>query len=103
VIITVHRDAYSMHLTIRWQGGALTELDLDLPRSRPATVRTDEDTIALVRRLAVHYPDAVIAGILTRQERSTAHGHRFTANLCRQSASALGHSVLCAAGCLPTR
>jgi excisionase family DNA binding protein len=81
VIITVHRDAYSMHLTIRWQGGALTELDLDLPRSRPATVRTDEDTIALVRRLAVHYPDAVIAGILTRQERSTAHGHRFTANL----------------------
>jgi excisionase family DNA binding protein len=25
--------------------------------------------------------DAVIAGILTRQERSTAHGHRFTANL----------------------
>jgi DNA invertase Pin-like site-specific DNA recombinase len=81
VIITVHRDAYSVHLTIRWQGGSLTEIDLDLPRSRPATVRTDEDTIALLGRLTAHYPDAVIAGILNRQERSTAYGHRFTANL----------------------
>ena len=43
-------------------------------------MRTDEDTVALVRRLAVHYPDAVIAGILNRQERTTAYGHRFTAN-----------------------
>ena len=69
------------HLTLRWRGGALTELDLDLPRSSPAAVRTDEDTIALVRRLAVHYPDAVIAGILNRQERTTAYGHRFTATI----------------------
>ena len=36
--------------------------------------------VALVRRLAVHYPDAVIAGILNRQQRTTAYGHRFTAN-----------------------
>jgi hypothetical protein len=35
--------------------------------SRPATVRTDEDTIALVRRLAVHYPDSMIAGILAQE------------------------------------
>jgi hypothetical protein len=35
----------------------------------------------LVRRLAIHYPDAVIAGILNRQERRTAYGHRFTAHL----------------------
>ena len=47
---------------------------------RFAPVRTDEDTVALVRRLAVHYPDAVIAGILNRQQRTTAYGHRFTAN-----------------------
>ena len=44
-------------------------------------MRTDEDTIALVRRLAVHYPDAIIAGILNRQGRRTARGHRFTAPL----------------------
>ena len=28
-----------------------------------ARVRTDEDTIALLRRLVAHYPDGVIAGI----------------------------------------
>ena len=81
VIITVHKDQRRAHLTLRWRGSALTDIDLDLPRPRPAIVRTDEDTIALVRRLAIHYPDAVIAGILNRQERKTAYGHRFTANL----------------------
>jgi hypothetical protein len=39
--------------------------------------RTDEDTLALVRRLAVPYLDALIAGILNRQGRRTAGGHRF--------------------------
>jgi DNA invertase Pin-like site-specific DNA recombinase len=80
VTIAVHRDAYRAHLTLRWRGGALTEIDVDLRRSRPATVRTDEATIDLVRRLAVHYPDDVIAGILNRQQRLTARGQRFTAN-----------------------
>ena len=42
--------------------------------------RTDEDTIELVRRLAAHYSDAMIAGIVNRQGRGTARGDRFTAN-----------------------
>jgi predicted DNA-binding transcriptional regulator AlpA len=79
VTIAVDRDKAAACLTMRWKGGALNEINLALPRSRPATVRTAEDTIALVRRLAVHYPDSVIAGILNRQGRATAYGHRFTA------------------------
>ncbi len=79
VIIKVERNKAAAYLALRWKGGALSEIDLALPRSRPATVRTDEDTIALVRRLAVHYSDAVIAGILNRQARTTAYGHRFDA------------------------
>jgi DNA invertase Pin-like site-specific DNA recombinase len=79
VIIKVERNKAAAYLALRWKGGALSEIDLALPRSRPATVRTDEDTIALVRRLAVHYSDAVIAGILNRQARMTAYGHRFDA------------------------
>jgi predicted DNA-binding transcriptional regulator AlpA len=79
VIVRVERDKASAHLTLRWKGGALSEIDLTLPRKK-ATVRTDEDTVALVRRLAVHYPDTVIAGILNRQGRRTARGHRFGAN-----------------------
>jgi DNA invertase Pin-like site-specific DNA recombinase/predicted DNA-binding transcriptional regulator AlpA len=81
VIITVHKNESRTHLTLRWRGGALTDLELDTPRRLPAIVRTNEDTIALVRRLAAHYPDAVIAGILNRQGRKSAYGHRFTANL----------------------
>jgi DNA invertase Pin-like site-specific DNA recombinase len=79
VIIKVERNKAAAYLALRWKGGALSEIDLALPRSRPATVRTDEDTIALVRRLAVLYSDAVIAGILNRQARTTAYGHRFDA------------------------
>ena len=80
VIVAVQRDEFRAHLTLRWRGGMITELDLHLPRLNPARVRTDEDTVELVRRLAVHYPDGVIAGILNRQGRKTVHGERFTAN-----------------------
>ena len=80
VIVTVFKAEQRARLTLRWRGGSLTDIDLDLPRQKPAIVRTNEDTIALVRRLAAHYPDTVIAGILNRQDRQTAYGHRFTAN-----------------------
>jgi DNA invertase Pin-like site-specific DNA recombinase len=80
VVMTVERENFNAHLTLRWRGGLLSELDVSLPRSRPATVRTEEDTIELLRRLATHYPDAVIAGILNRQGRTTARGLSFTAN-----------------------
>ena len=80
VILSVDRDEPAAHLTLRWKGGALTDIDVPLPRSRPATVRTDEATLDLVRRLATLYPDTVIAGILNRQGRTTARGHRFEAN-----------------------
>jgi len=68
------------HLTLRWRGGLFCEIDVPLPRSHPAPIRTAEDTVDLLRRLAVHYPDAVIAGILNRQGRNTATGLSFTAN-----------------------
>jgi predicted DNA-binding transcriptional regulator AlpA len=80
VIIKVERDKFAAHLTMRWKGGALTELNLYLPHSKPQIVRTDEDTLALVRRLAAHYPDGMVAGILNRQGRKTAYGHRFQAH-----------------------
>jgi excisionase family DNA binding protein len=35
----------------------------------------------LIRRLAAHHPDAVIAGILNRQGRSSARGQAFTASI----------------------
>jgi DNA invertase Pin-like site-specific DNA recombinase/predicted DNA-binding transcriptional regulator AlpA len=80
VIVMVDRPAHQAHLTVRWRGGKLTEIDLPLPRSQPRGLRTDEDTISLLPRLAALYPDDVIAGILNHQGRKTASGERFTAN-----------------------
>jgi DNA invertase Pin-like site-specific DNA recombinase len=80
VLISVDRAERRGHLTLRWRGGTLTECDLSLPRLKPRGLHTDEDTISLLRRLAVHYPDDVIAGILNRQGRKTANEERFTAN-----------------------
>ena len=81
VNISVHRDHGHGHaeLLLRFKGGAISELSVPIKRKPPA-IRTDEDTVELVRRLAVHYPDATIAGILNRQHRRTARGMSFTAS-----------------------
>lgn len=81
VNITVHREGTDPHadLLLRWKGGAISELAVPLRHPQP-TIRTDEDTIDLLRRLAVHYTDTKIAGILNRQGRRTARGLSFTAS-----------------------
>ena len=89
VNISVHRDqtdAY-VELVLRWKGGAITDLRVPIPRKPPNRLRTDEDTVDLVRRLAAHYPDATIAHILNRQGRHTAGGLSFTAGRVQS----LGH------------
>jgi hypothetical protein len=80
VVLNLKRTDGRAHLTLRWRGGAITMLDVPVPRFKPLGPRTDEGTISLLRRLATLYPDEVIAGILNRQGRKTATGERFTAN-----------------------
>ncbi|MGZ6589202.1 MAG: recombinase family protein [Solirubrobacteraceae bacterium] len=77
VILDVVREERRATVTIRWKGAAITELAVPLPRHQPA-IRTDEDTIKLLTKLAVHYDDGTIAGILNRQGRRSATGERFT-------------------------
>lgn len=78
VVIDANREERRAMLTIRWRGGAITELTVQLSKPQPA-IRTDEDTIKLLERLAAHYDDGKIAGILNRQGRRSATGERFTA------------------------
>lgn len=80
VNVAIQRAEARAQLTLRWRGGAITELAVPLRRRSAPALRTDEETIALVRRLALHYADAIIAGILNRQGRRTARGDRFTAD-----------------------
>ena len=81
ITITLRREDTDPHaeLMLRWKGGAISELTVPLRRPQPK-IRTDEDTVELLRRLAVHYPDATIAGILNRQHRRTARGLSYTAS-----------------------
>jgi DNA invertase Pin-like site-specific DNA recombinase/transposase-like protein len=81
VNISLHRDHTDPHadLVLRWKGGAISDLSVPIKR-KPPKIRTDEDTIDLLRRLATHYPDAKIAGILNRHGRRTARKLSFTAS-----------------------
>lgn len=80
VKIEVLSDQAKAHLVLRWKTGAVSELDVLWRVKRIPPLRTDEDTVDLVRRLAVHHPDAIIAGVLSSQGRKTATGERFTAD-----------------------
>jgi DNA invertase Pin-like site-specific DNA recombinase len=78
VIVTVKDSPRRAEAEIIWEGGARTQLQIPLVKSGPLSTRTSEDTVALIRRLAVHHPDRQIAEILNRQKRRTGTGLPFT-------------------------
>jgi DNA invertase Pin-like site-specific DNA recombinase len=82
VIVTVDRasEQHAAELRVVWEGGSVTEHTVPLPRTGSHTRSTDQDTVALVRRLAERYPDKQIAAILARQGRRTGAGNPFTAH-----------------------
>lgn len=79
VIVTCNHDERRAAVEICWEGGARTEFGVRLNAAGPSEAnRTAEDTLQLIRRLAVHQPDRQIASILNRQGRLTATGLPFT-------------------------
>ena len=76
--VTVQRQQRIAELRIIWQGGAITEISMTMNKPGRRLRITDEDTIALVRRLAQRYNDQAIAAILAKQKRRTATGLPFT-------------------------
>ena len=78
IVVTIEREQHRALVRIVWEGGAVTDHELTLPKTRPHAA-TDPDTLELVRRLATDYPDHQIAGILARQGRLTGTGKPFTA------------------------
>jgi DNA invertase Pin-like site-specific DNA recombinase/uncharacterized protein YndB with AHSA1/START domain len=79
VILKVERKENRADLALRWRGGMITKLEVQLKSYQVQGPKTDEDTLSLLRRLAAYYPDHVIAGILNRQQRKPAYGGQFTA------------------------
>ena len=78
VVVTLDRAADVATLRIIWQGGDHTDLTMPLTRAGQHTRTTDEDTVALVGRLAASYDDRTIAQILAKQRRRTGTGLPWT-------------------------
>jgi hypothetical protein len=66
VTFVVERADYRARVAVRWRSGDITRLAVALPRSNPPTRRTNEETIEIIRFLAVLHAGGVIAGIHRR-------------------------------------
>jgi excisionase family DNA binding protein len=69
----------TIRLVLHWQGGDHTELMLQKTRTGHTRYVTDTDAIDLIRSLARIQPDPMIASILNRMGRRTAHGKNWNA------------------------
>ena len=78
VTLIVDRQARTAALTLCWEGGAITERTVELPRLGAPWRTTPAPTVELISRLAAHYDDATIADVLARQHRRTGTGLAFT-------------------------
>jgi excisionase family DNA binding protein len=79
MIVLVNRDEHVAQCTILWEGGAHSTFTHRLNRTGRHSRCTDEEIVGLVRKLANHYPDEMIARILNRQHLKTGQGNSFTA------------------------
>jgi excisionase family DNA binding protein len=69
----------TVQLIIHWQGGDHTEAQFPKARTGQHRYSTPQDTIALIRALAMIQPDSMIASILNRMKQKTAHDQTWTA------------------------
>jgi len=76
-VVTVRTPEAHAEVELVWEGGARSDLRVPLARNGPERHRTSEETVELVRRLAVHHPDHQIAAILNKQGRKTGTGLAF--------------------------
>lgn len=78
IVVAINQHKRTADVIILWEGGARTKFTMPLNKTGGHFRATDEDTVALVRRLAHHYDDRTIATILARQKRRTGTGLSFT-------------------------
>lgn len=70
-------------LHIRWQGGACSDLTVNLPLSMPDAIRCPEELVARVRELARDLSDSKIAELLSGEGRVSATGKALTTTIVR--------------------
>jgi hypothetical protein len=91
IVLTVDTEQRIAYLRIIWQGGADTQTSMTMTKPGGHPRVTDEETLALVERLATHYDDTTIALILSKQHRRTATGLTWTKT--RVKALRISHGI----------
>jgi hypothetical protein len=76
--ITVEREVKKLTLHLRWQGGALEDIEVRIPLSAPDRWRHAPEIVERVRQLAQRLDDQEIAHRLNEEELKTNKGNAFT-------------------------
>lgn len=78
VVADIDAEVSEVVLVIHWQGGVHTELRVPRRRRGQVVNHTPKEVIEAVRVLVRTCPDALIAGLLSRNGLRTGHGNRWT-------------------------
>ncbi|MCP4537507.1 MAG: recombinase family protein [Chloroflexi bacterium] len=76
--VTLTRRETTIHIGIRWQTGALTDLEIPRPKRAGEARRTDPTVVDRVRELAPTHTDRQIAALLNQEGLITGQGKPFT-------------------------
>lgn len=80
IIADVDEKAREVILTIHWQGGQHSELQVRKPRSGEHSRRTPEEALAVIRNMACRWPDQDIAASLNCLGMRTGQGMTWNAH-----------------------
>jgi DNA invertase Pin-like site-specific DNA recombinase len=78
--VTLTKGEETIHLTIRWQTEALTQLEIPRPQKSWEKNRTSSQAVALIRELAPSHNDKQIATTLNEAGLRAGYGGEFTAS-----------------------
>ncbi len=75
--IMVRLEDETLHLTVHWQGGVHTQIEMVKP-TRATSQKTSLESREIIRKMAVRYGDGQIASVLTRLGHRTGKDRRWT-------------------------
>jgi DNA invertase Pin-like site-specific DNA recombinase len=88
--VTLLRERRTIHLHLRWKGGATTSLDCPLPRTAPEARKTPAAIVEKIRALAGEQTDKQIAATLNGAFLRSGTGHAFNRVVIRHIRQAYG-------------
>jgi excisionase family DNA binding protein len=83
ITVEKHRAERKAVLHIRWQGGAVEDLSVDIPLAAPDRIRYPEAMVNRVRSLAATMTDAQITATLNQEGLRSAKGKVFTPSMVK--------------------